>query len=181
MKKFILFFLVFGIIYSCSEVDIPPKTNLVGDKQNVEEVTKSFILDFDPQYKEGMKFTYVITNLKNNISEEISSEVLSVVGQKIKVRFTDSKGSREQEANISDFSSDIPMTGIQKIGTETVKVPAGEFKDTTVVSYYPSSPDGKVRSKSTIWLVKGIGLVKKQDLLQNTDIIVTELKDFKSN
>ncbi|MFN4152350.1 MAG: hypothetical protein ACK4IX_15525, partial [Candidatus Sericytochromatia bacterium] len=73
----------------------------------------------------------------------------------------------------------IPDTGIQKIGTETIKVPAGEFKDATIVSYYPSSPDGKIRTKVTLWLVKDIGLIRKQELLQNSDILITELKEFK--
>lgn len=179
MKRFLIALFSLNLLYSCSYPDIPPKTNLVGDKKNVEEVSKDFVVNFDPKYKVGMKFTYIMTNQKTFVTEEISSEILNIDGENITVKFTDSRGSKIEQAKLSEFNAEIPDTGIQKIGTETIKVPAGEFKDTTIVSYYPSSPDGKIRTKVTLWLVKDIGLVRKQELLQNSDILITELKEFK--
>ncbi|RYX88739.1 hypothetical protein EON78_07480 [bacterium] len=167
--------------YSCSEVPVTVEQPPIGQAQ--QEVTKSYVESLDPPYTVGMKYTYAVSNSATpNLAPEISStEVLEVIDDSIKVRLTSStRGTEERAGKIADFSSGLPETGIISEGTEDITVPAGEYKGAIKVSCFVSmGEEGSPKTKTTIWLVKDIGAIKRVDILPNTNIITTELKEFK--
>lgn len=169
--------------YSCSNIPISidePRTSI----QSPQNVDKKYVESFDPTYKVGMKYTYSVSS-SNSINEapEISStEILEVNGDLIKVRLISStRGSQEKTGKIAEFDSGLPENGIISEGAEDVTVPAGQYNGAVKISCFVSTgPEGSPKTKSTIWLVKDIGAVKRVDILPDASILTTELKEFKS-
>lgn len=182
MKKFTSFFLVLLVTsFSCAveDIEIKPQT---GIRELTKTVDKSFVASFDPAYKKGMKFVY-ISKVENEPQEtETAVEVLEIIGGSIKIKIEVGAISKEEQISVQDLYRDIPETSlIQSLGTETIKVPAGEFKDTEVITYYPDIQNGMfvTRAKITLWLVKDIGFVRKLEILPpNFKTIITELKEY---
>ncbi len=172
------------INYSCSNIPFATSENPHFIGQSQEQIDKKYVESFDPTYKIGMAYTYSITNSNTlNQAPEISmTEILDISDDIIKIRFTsNTKGIQEKSGKITDFDSDIPDTGIISEGTEDVIVPAGTYNGATKISFFMSiGQEGTPKIKTTIWLVKNIGAIKRVDILPNATIITTELKDFKN-
>ena len=182
MKKLTCFFLLLLVSsFSCAveDIEIKPQTGAI--RELTKTVDKNFIASFDPAYKKGMKFVY-LSKVENEINEtETSIEVLEVVTNSIKIKIEKGPISKEEQISVQDLYKDIPDTSpIQSLGTEIIKVPAGEFKNAEVITYYPNIQSGMfvTRAKTTLWLVKELGFVRKLEILPpNFKTIITELKE----
>lgn len=168
-----------SVMYSCNNA--PPGTDT--PKQSVQaplEVDKKFVASFEPPYKVGMKYTYNVSSSQtpNLAPEVVSTEILEINAEKVKIKTTSSlKGEQTQEDKIDNFDPGMPNTGIINEGNESVTVPAGTY-DAVKVSYFMDL--GPNKAKTTIWLVKDIGAIKRVDILPDASIITTELKEFKN-
>ncbi|MFN8576918.1 MAG: hypothetical protein U0354_08670 [Candidatus Sericytochromatia bacterium] len=179
LNIFLLAFL--GFSYSCNYVPPVEPPKVIDKEQTL--VDKKFVTSFEPTYKVGMKYTFIVTTTSTtqNISktpEEVTTEIIELNPPKVKVKFTSSlRGEQIKEDLIDNFDPDIPENGIVNEGKESVTVPSGTY-DANKVSYFVDL--GSARYKTSLWLVKDIGAVKKVDILPDTTIITSELKNFKN-
>lgn len=162
--------------YSCNNV--PPAVEVSTPDKEQALVDKKFVSSFEPEYKIGMSYTYLVTSTSGSLPPEtVTTDIIEVNPPIIKVRFTSSiKGTQIKEDNIDNFDPSMPENGILNEGIESVTVPSGTY-DATKVSYFIDL--GKNKAKSTVWLVKDIGAVKRVDIMPDTTYITSELKEFK--
>lgn len=169
----ILLVTLFGI--SCSlPVAVTPNEK-VSEPVVGKEVSREFVKSFEPDYRQGSRLVFISTISDNSVpAEEQTVEVLEVKEKTVKLKMT--VGSK---VNIAEFpkddSADLPEKGIIFGGEEKIKVPAGEFPKSQKVEY--QSAEGKVN----LWLVKGIGNVKRTMILPTQKILSVELKEYKIN
>lgn len=181
MKKFkilnLLLIASLSFNYSCNNV--PPSVEVSTPDKEQALVDKKFVTSFEPEYKPGMTYTYSVTSTDpNSRPETVTTEIIDVVPPMVKVRFTSSiRGTQIKEDMINNFDPSMPDNGIINEGTENVTVPAGSY-DATKVSYFIDL--GKNKAKTTVWLVKNIGAVKRVDIMPDTNYITSELKEFKN-
>lgn len=204
-KNLLLIFICSLFLFSCDDGSgiAPVKTQVIVSPQ----VDSKFVEAFDPVYKAGLKYTYVSTSsLSPDLKEESSSEVLSIEGDKLKVKLSNGKGGSEiKSGTLKDFSEGLPETGILNQGFEDITVPAGEYKNCTVVEFNfvfsytvietgvdpvsgigaaptvnPNGTKKEILAKSKLWLYKGVGAIRRVDYLPNSNIVTTELKEFKN-
>lgn len=138
------------------------------------EVDVKFVNSFEPKPTAGTKIT-VISSSPGIEPKELTTEITAVDGDILTVKITDPDGTKELKGKNEDFQDDLPQTGIKYEGKEDVKVPAGEYKGATKVSFTNS-----LQTKVQLWLVQGIGPVKRIDTLVDGRIVTTELKEFKN-
>ncbi len=184
ITKTLLTLLISGLFtYSCAVENTAPNQSkpTTADKVNSTDTTEpkvgsnvdnKFVQSFEPKPTAGTKITYIST-APTGETRESTTEILSVKDEIIKVRLTDPDGSKELEGKNEDFKDDLPKTGIKYEGKEDIKVPAGEHKGATKVSF--TNEQG---TKVTLWLVKGFGPVKRVDFIKESHVITTELKEF---
>lgn len=206
MKKNLLLIAICSLFFFSCDTGIEPTPPVKTQTIMSAEVDRAFVEAFDPVYKAGLKYTYISTNsIEPTKQEESSSEVLSITGEKLKVKLSNGKGGSEiKEGPLKDFSEGLPEKGILNQGFEDIKVLAGEYKNCTVVEFnfvysytvietgvdpisggaMPTvNPDGtkkEILAKSKLWLYKGVGAIKRVDYLPNSAIVTTELKEFKN-
>jgi hypothetical protein len=177
----ITFILLFSLIpqYSFSKEEknkkiIKQKILKVGDT-----VDGSFLTSFEPLPKVGLTYTFISTSINKNYympSKEESTEVISM--SKDYVTLLISSTFEEPFEKVVKLS-DIKFSGIIQVkfkyeGLFDVKVPFKNFPKATKVSVSNKESD------LSIWLVKGIGVVKLVEKNKlNNSFIVTELKNFR--
>jgi len=170
-KKVLALVIISFTVYSCSS-ETPNTVN--SSSVSESQVNAKFVADFEPKPKAGQKIVY-ISSSPGNQSRELTTEIIAVDGDVVTVKVTDAEGSKELKGKNEDFKDDLPQTGITLEGTEDVKVPAGEFKGATKVSFTNAT-----NTKVILWLAQGTGPIKRIDTLANGLVITTELKEFKN-
>ncbi|MFN8671341.1 MAG: hypothetical protein U0457_04555 [Candidatus Sericytochromatia bacterium] len=180
MKKIFLLFLISAFIFSCDNGSTPIDTTKVTISGSL---SKKDVEKFDPPYLKGTKFSYVATKIdkdNNQTKEESTTEVLEYNQEKkmVKIKFTAGNNSFTKEDYLENFAEGLPEKGIEKLNNEDIKVLAGEFKNTTVVSFNYEYNKG-IFAKSKLWLYEGIGAIKKEDILPDNSKIIAELKGYK--
>lgn len=142
-------------------------------------VDGNYISSFEPPPVVGLKYTFISTSLNSNYylpQKEETTEVINISQGYVTLLISSTfEEPFEKVVKISD----IKFSGITKInfkydGLFDIKVPFKKFIKATKVTV--SNKD----SDLSIWLVKGIGVVKllEKNKIDNT-IIITELKDFR--
>ncbi len=177
--KLSIIFSSLTLFSSCQPVVIPDTQS---SQVPISGVNKAYIESFDPPIKIGQKYTYLVSSTSSSSTEESSTEILDIKGQDIKVRFTSTKtGIIDKIGNIAEFSTGLPDVGIMNEGNEDVTVPADTYKNCLKISFFTNTTSTTTdnRTKTTLWLIKGIGAIKRVDILPDFKTITTELKEFK--
>lgn len=142
-------------------------------------VDGNYISSFEPPPVVGLKYTFISTSLNSNYylpQKEETTEVINISQGYVTLLISSTfEEPFEKVVKISD----IKFSGITKInfkydGLFDIKVPFKKFIKATKVTVSNKESD------LSIWLVKGIGVVKllEKNKIDNT-IIITELKDFR--
>lgn len=142
-------------------------------------VDGNYISSFEPPPVVGLKYTFISTSLNSNYylpQKEETTEVINISQGYVTLLISSTfEEPFEKVVKISD----IKFSGITKInfkydGLVDVKVPFKKFIKATKVTVSNKESD------LSIWLVKGIGVVKllEKNKIDNSTIM-TELKDFR--
>ncbi|MBC7474973.1 MAG: hypothetical protein H7263_11825 [Candidatus Sericytochromatia bacterium] len=182
LVKLSIIFSSLAFFSSCEPVVVPTTQSSQAPISGAKNLDKAYIESFDPPIRIGQKYTYLVSSNSSTTVEESSTEILDIKDQDIKVRFISTKtGIIEKIGKLSDFSTGLPNTGVINEGNEDITVPADTYKDCLKISFFTSITSTMTdnRTKTTIWLIKGIGAIKRVDIMPDFQTITTELKEFK--
>lgn len=171
----IIISLSFTTLLACPKVTPPaPKPTPVPSEQPKpttppvdSEVDNKYIEGLEPEPKAKMKYTYTHV-FKDPSGKEIdktdfTTEILEVLEDSIRIRTSFSPSGeaprdylvKRPAVLLIDYAKPDKPAKFKVVANETVKVPAGEFKNSIKIQL---TDDKKI--KYTNWLVPGTGVVK---------------------
>lgn len=143
-------------------------------------VDGKFVSSFEPPPKVGLRYTFFSSAKGGNYNippKDETTEVISINNGYATLRVSGTfKEDTDKVVKLSDIrSSGVMYVTFRYDGLFDVNVPFKNFKKATKVSVSNNNTD------LSIWLVKGIGVVKLVEFDKNSKTtITTELKNFKS-
>lgn len=145
-----------------------------GDPPIGTQVEATYLSDFYPPFRAGMRYAYVGVERQGEIekSNRLEAEVLETTADKAKIRVTiGGKVSQTTEINRRQDPPVLPPGGITFEGREQITVPAGSF-NAQKFSYTQN------KSSFNAWGEKGVGLLKILERRPNGDTVTTELQSY---
>ncbi|MGV3526647.1 MAG: hypothetical protein ACO1RX_20685 [Candidatus Sericytochromatia bacterium] len=139
------------------------------------QISTQDIVGYFPTPRPGMRYVYVSTEKKGQVtlSNRAELEVLSVQGTQVKLGLK--VGNEDKQTDVDTARPPLlPAGGMNFVGRENVTVPAGTFS-ALKLSF---SQDNK---SFNVWAVRGIGVLQTLEQRPNQETMTIQLESYQLN